>query len=257
MTYSLKDKVCVITGGNKGIGKATAKKFSESGANVVIVARDETALKETVEEIRKAGGKCMYIQTDLTDREQIKNLFNEIRKKFGRIDVLVNNAGGGTFTPSIKDTTLEEWDYILALNLTSAFLCCKEAMEIMESQEEGKIINVSSTSGTIASTPGGISYRAAKHGLMGLSKVLLKEVEKKGISVCAIVPSHIKTETYRKGFEMGTGWTKEKKEIWESAIEPEDIADAILFVATRDKKVIIPKIAIYPRADIPKYGMEV
>ena len=258
MTYDLKGKVCVVTGGSRGVGKATARMFSEKGAKTVIVARNEVALREVSDEIKKTGGRCDYFRADLADKEQVKRLFEQVVKKFGRLDVLVNNAAVASYTSSIDDTTLEEWNYIISVDLTAVFLCCKEAFEIMKKQDEGKIINVSSTSGSIASSPGEISYRSAKHGLMGLTKVLLKESQSTGISVTAIVPSHIKTEQYRKGFDMsGKPWTPQMEKDWENSLEAEDVAEVILFVATRDKKVIVPKVAVYPRKDIHRYGMDV
>jgi len=256
--YKLKDKVCVVTGGNRGVGKATAKMFSEKGAKTVIVARNEVALRGTADEIKKSGGRCDYFCADLSDKDQVKKLFEQIMKKYGRLDVLVNNAAIASYTSSIAETTLEEWNSVIATDLTAVFLCCKEAFQIMKKQDEGKIINVSSTSGSMASSPGEVPYRAAKHGLMGLTKVLLKESQNMGISVTAIVPSHIKTEQYRRGFGMlGKPWTKQMKKEWEDSLEAEDVAEVILFVATRDKKVIVPKIAVYPRKDIHKYGMDV
>jgi NAD(P)-dependent dehydrogenase (short-subunit alcohol dehydrogenase family) len=258
MAYDLKDKVCIVTGGNRGVGKATAKIFSERGARTVIVARNETALQETADEIKKAGGRCDYYCADLSNGDQVKQLFEHILKMYGRLDVLVNNAAIASYTSSIAGTTLEEWNSVIATDLTAVFLCCKEAFEIMKRQDEGKIINISSTSGSIASSPGEVSYRAAKHGLMGLTKVLLKESQNTAISVTAIVPSHIKTEQYRKGLDkLGKPWTEQMKKEWEDSLEAEDVAEVILFVATRDKKVIVPKIAVYPRKDIHRYGMDV
>jgi NAD(P)-dependent dehydrogenase (short-subunit alcohol dehydrogenase family) len=258
MVYDLKDKVCVVTGGNRGVGKAVAKIFGEKGAKTVIVARNEVALQQTADEIKKTGGRCDYYSADLSDKDEIKQLFRQILKTYGRLDVLVNNAAIASYTPSIAETTLEEWNSVIAIDLTAVFLCCKEAFEIMKRQDEGKIINVSSTSGSIASSSGEVPYRAAKHGLMGLTKVLLKESQSTGISVTAIVPSHIKTEQYRKGLDMlGKPWTEQMKKEWEDSLEAEDVAEVILFAATRDKKVIVPKIAVYPRKDIHKYGMDV
>jgi NAD(P)-dependent dehydrogenase (short-subunit alcohol dehydrogenase family) len=216
MTYDLRDKVCVVTGGSRGVGKATAKMFSEKGAKTVIVARNEVTLKKTADEIKRTGGRCDCLCADLSDKDQVKQLFEQIIKTYGRLDVLVNNAAVASYTSSVSETTLEEWNFVIATDLTAVFLCCKEAFEIMKRQDEGKIINISSTSGSMASSPGEVPYRAAKHGLMGLTKVLLKECQNTGISVTAIVPSHIKTEQYRKGFDrLGKPWTEQMKKEWE------------------------------------------
>jgi NAD(P)-dependent dehydrogenase (short-subunit alcohol dehydrogenase family) len=245
----LENKVCVITGSSSGIGEAIARKFAESGAKVMLAARREANLNRLSEKIRRTGGKCKYMPTDITDESQVKNLFKKTLEEYGRVDVLVNSAGQESQAFSITETTEEEWDRIHNVDLKGPFLCCKEAFKIMERQKRGKIINIVSVAGKVGSSSRGIAYKSSKHGLMGLSKVLLREAKDKGISVTAINPGHVNTPMLRRYLE--------DEKVLKKAVSPEDVADVALFIATRDQNVIIPQITIYPRHEIDRYGMTV
>jgi len=266
---ALKGKVAIVTGGASGIGEAVGKLFAENACAVVLADINEERLKRVVEEIARGGGTCRGVRADVSVESQVKDLFRGTVEEFGRVDILVNSAGRDSLAPPISEVTLEEWQKTIDPNLTAVFLTCREAFRIMEKQGGGKIINLGSSSAKLASGPGHSPYRASKHGMMGLSKNLLREGMDKNINVTVVNPSHVKTpmtEIIDKGLydedkpAYLEGWLdeKEKREgIYQSCIDVENVAEIILFVATRDSSVTIPQIAIYPTHKIHRYGMEV
>jgi len=266
---ALDGKVAIVTGGASGIGEAVGKIFVENSCKVVLVDINRDRLKKVVEEIAKEGSNCKGIYADVSVESQVKKLFQDVMKEHGRVDILVNSAGRDSLSPPITETTLEEWEKTINPNLKAVFLCCREAFIIMEKQGGGKIINMGSTSAKLASGPGHSPYRASKHGMMGLSKNLLREGMDKNINVTVVNPSHVKTpmtEIIDKGLYDENipayleGWLDEKEireGIHKSCIDVENVAEIVLFVATRDSSVTIPQIAIYPTHKIHRYGMEV
>lgn len=262
-------KVAIVTGGASGIGEAVGRIFVENACKVVLVDIDEKRLETVVKELSRGGGMCEGVRADVSVEAKVKELFQGAMKKYGRVDILVNSAGRDSLAPPISEITMEEWEKTINPNLTAVFLTCREAFRIMEKQGGGKIINLGSSSAKLASGPGHSPYRASKHGMMGLSKNLLREGMEKNINVTVVNPSHVKTpmtEIIDKGLydedkpAYLDGWLDEKeiKEgIYKSCIDVENVAEIILFVATRDSSVTIPQIAIYPTHKIPRYGMEV
>ncbi len=266
---ALAGKVAIVTGGASGIGEAVGKIFVENSCTVILIDKNRDRLEIVVKEIAKEGGSCKGIYADVSIESQVRKLFQDVMKEYGRVNILVNSAGRDSLAPPITEVTLEEWEKTIDSNLKAVFLCCREAFAVMEKQGEGKIINMGSTSAKLASGPGHSPYRASKHGLMGLSKNLLREGMDKNINVTVINPSHVKTpmtEIIDKGmYEENIpayleGWLddKEMREgIYESCIDVQNVAEIVLFVATRDSSVTIPQIAIYPTHKIHRYGMEV
>ena len=236
---------------------------------MILVDKNRDRLERVVEEIAKEGGMCKGIYADVSVEPQVRKLFQDVIKEYGRVDILVNSAGRDSLSPPITEVTFEEWEKTIDSNLKAVFLCCREAFIIMEKQGGGKIINLGSSSAKLASGPGHSPYRASKHGMMGLSKNLLREGMDKNINVTVINPSHVKTpmtEIIDKGLYEGNipayldGWLDEKETregIYESCIDVENVAEIVLFVATRDNSVTIPQISIYPTHKIHRYGMEV
>jgi NAD(P)-dependent dehydrogenase (short-subunit alcohol dehydrogenase family) len=269
MGKALSGKVAIVTGGASGIGEAVGRIFVENACKVVLVDIDEKRLETVVKELSRGGGMCEGVRADVSVEAKVKELFQGAMKKYGRVDILVNSAGRDSLAPPISEITMEEWEKTINPNLTAVFLTCREAFRIMEKQGGGKIINLGSSSAKLASGPGHSPYRASKHGMMGLSKNLLREGMEKNINVTVVNPSHVKTpmtEIIDKGLydedkpAYLDGWLDEKeiKEgIYKSCIDVENVAEIILFVATRDSSVTIPQIAIYPTHKIPRYGMEV
>jgi NAD(P)-dependent dehydrogenase (short-subunit alcohol dehydrogenase family) len=267
---ALEGKVAIITGGASGIGEAVGKIFAENACDVVLVDTNGQRLEGVVKDIEKAGGSCVGVHMDVVEESKVSKLFSDVMERHGRVDILVNSAGRDSLSPPITEVSLDEWHKTLGPNLTGVFLCCREAFKIMEKQESGgKIINMGSSSAKIASGPGHSPYRASKHGMMGLSKNLLREGMDKKINVTVILPSHVQTpmtEIIDKGMYAEDlpayldGWLDEKEMqegIHESCIGVENVAEITLFVATRDSSVTIPSIAIYPTHKVHRYGMEV
>ena len=265
----LDGKVAVVTGGASGIGEAVGKIFALNSCRVILIDKNRDRLERVVEEIAREGGNCKGIYADVSVELQVRKFFQDVIKVYGRVDILVNSAGRDSLSPPITEVTFEEWEKTIDSNLKAVFLCCREAFIIMEKQGGGKIINMGSTSAKLASGPGHSPYRASKHGMMGLSKNLLREGMDKNINVTVINPSHVKTpmtEIIDKGLYDENipayleGWLDEKETregIYKSCIGVENVAEIVLFVATRDSSVTIPQIAIYPTHKIHRYGMEV
>ena len=189
----LKDKVAVVTGASRGIGKAAALALASQGAKVVVnYARSRDAAEETVREITEAGGEAIATQADVSQSEQVDNLIKTTLDKMGRIDVLVNNAG------ITKDTLLlrmkpEQWQAVIDLNLTGVFLCTKAVSKTMLKQRSGRIINIASVAGQMGN-PGQANYSAAKAGVIGFTKTVAKELANRGVTVNAVAPGFIETD---------------------------------------------------------------
>lgn len=189
----LKDKVAIVTGASRGIGKATAMALAEEGAKVVVnYANNSQAADGVVKEIREAGGEAIAIGADVSELEAVEAMFKAVMDKWGRIDILVNNAGITRDTLLLR-MKLEDWQKVINLNLTGVFLCCKSASKIMLKQKSGKIINISSVAG-IMGNPGQANYSAAKAGVIGLTKTLAKEFASRGVTVNAVAPGFIETD---------------------------------------------------------------
>ena len=189
----LKDKVAVVTGASRGIGKAAALALASQGAKVVVnYARSSDAAEATVKEISEAGGEAMALQADVSKSAEVDNLIKSAIDKFGRIDVLVNNAG------ITKDTLLlrmkpEQWQAVIDLNLTGVFLCTKAVSKTMLKQRSGRIINIASVAGQMGN-PGQANYSAAKAGVIGFTKTVAKELANRGVTVNAVAPGFIETD---------------------------------------------------------------
>lgn len=189
----LKDKVAVITGASRGIGKAAALALVSQGAKVVInYARSSDAAEATVKEITDAGGKAIAFQADVSQGAEVDNLIKTTLDQYGRIDVLVNNAG------ITQDTLLlrmkpEQWQAVIDLNLTGVFLCTKAVSKTMLKQRSGRIINIASVAGQMGN-PGQANYSAAKAGVIGFTKTVAKELANRGITVNAVSPGFIETD---------------------------------------------------------------
>lgn len=189
----LKDRVAIVTGASRGIGKATALALASQGAKVVVnYASSSSAAEEVVSAIAKAGGEAIALQADVSQSEAVNHLIEQTLDRFGRIDVLVNNAG------ITKDTLLlrmkpEQWQAVIDLNLTGVFLCTKAVSKIMLKQRSGRIINVASVAGQMGN-PGQANYSAAKAGVIGFTKTVAKELANRGITVNAVAPGFIETD---------------------------------------------------------------
>ncbi len=189
--FALTDKVAIVTGAGKGIGKGIALAFAEAGADLVCVARTMSQIEATAVEVRNLGRKALAIPCDVRENEQVESMVNKAREEFGRIDILVNNAGG-TFFRLALETSERAWESVLRENLTSVFLCSKAVASVMLQQKAGSIVNIS-TGASRSPSPGFASYAAAKAGVNSLTLTLAHELAPH-VRVNCIIPGTIWTE---------------------------------------------------------------
>lgn len=194
----LKDKVAIVTGGGRGIGKAIALAFASEGAKVVVVARTLPKLEETVEEIESKGGRAKAIQTDVTDEKQVQQMVAKTLDDYGQIDILVNNSGISGPTARVVDLKLEDWSEVLAIDLTGSMLCSREVLKHMIPRRSGVIISIASEGGRggdgRAGYPMRSPYCCAKMGIIGLTETLAVEVGEYNIRANCISPAAVRGE---------------------------------------------------------------
>ena len=231
MTQLLTDKVCIITGAGKGFGKAIAKKFADNGAKLALITRTQSDIDDLNREFYDYENKFLAICGDVSDQDTVNSFVAEVKNKFGRIDVLVNNAGM-RFRKKFEETTLEEFSLVLNVNVVSMFMLCKAVMPTMVEQKAGKIINISSVVGTLG-LPELSAYATSKAAIIGLTKALAVEYGESNIQVNAIAPGFCKT-SYFNNF-------KKKSELYEFTIErtpmrrwgeSEEVANSCLFLGS-------------------------
>jgi 3-hydroxybutyrate dehydrogenase len=193
---ALKGKVAVVTGAASGIGFAIAKAMSDAGAKVVIADISAPAGEAALASLRGSGATAEFVSGDISKSADVRRLMDAANKEFGRIDILVNNAGLQHIA-SIVEFPEERWDYLIGVILTGTFLCCKYAVPHMIRQKWGRVINIASLHGKVAS-PFKAAYIAAKHGVVGLTKVLALEVAEHNITSNAICPAYVRTPLVEK-----------------------------------------------------------
>lgn len=230
----LTGKVAIVTGSSSGIGKAIALRFGTEGAKVVVTARRLTLCEQTVEQIRANGGEALAIQTDVADEQQVERLITETAKRYGRVDVLVNNAGIVAGGRRLAETSTKDFDEVMSVNLRGTFFCCRAGFTQMKQQGGGTIINMSSVAGVQAWAGTG-TYSASKHGIMALTKSLADEGRAYNIKVAAICPGGVADELVDASPE----------EILRSEkIDPFDIAEAAVYLATLGRHTVVHQIVI-------------
>ncbi len=187
--FSLKDKVALVTGASQGIGRATALALARAGARVVAAARNAEKLAGVAAEISAAGGETLVVQMDVADAEQVKSGFRQAIEKFGRLDILVNNAALTRDGLAVR-MKQDDWEAVLRTNLTGAHLCAQQALGVIMRARSGRIINVTSV---VAETgnAGQVNYVSAKAGLIGLTRALAVEVASRNITVNAVAPGFV------------------------------------------------------------------
>jgi 3-oxoacyl-[acyl-carrier protein] reductase len=237
-----KDKIVLVTGGSRGIGRAIALEFGRRGATVVINFRSsEAEANDVLEQVKAAGGNGQIYQADVSDADAVDEMIKAVTKDYGQLDVLVNNAGV-TRDNVIMMLKPEDFDVVVNTNLRSAWLCSKAASRQMMRKRTGRIINITSVVG-IAGNGGQTNYAASKAGLIGLTKSLAKEIASRNITVNAVAPGFIATD-------MTAELSADVKETALSHIplgrmgEPEEVAKAVVFLASDDAAYITGQVLV-------------
>jgi dehydrogenase/reductase SDR family protein 4 len=207
MNLDLSEKVALVTGGSRGLGKAIALAMAENGANVVICGRKQENLDQAVDEFRKMGKDVMARVTNVGKSDEVTALFQEVGERFGKLDILVNNVGMNILTPSVADSDERLWDKIIETNLKGTYLASVRAVKLIKKAGRGKIINISSIAAKKASMGMGI-YCVAKAGVEMLTRVLAVELAQNNINVNAVAPSVVRTQ-FSQPFWSNEGLLKE------------------------------------------------
>ncbi len=235
----LKDKVAIITGGAKGIGRETALLFAREGAKVVIGDFDVTAGQQTLADLKATAAQALFFEVDVTDRASVKRMVDGTVAEFGRVDILINNAGL-TADAFLTKMTEEQWDRVIAVNLKGVFNCTQVVAPIMMEQGSGVILNASSVVGVYGNI-GQTNYAATKAGVIGMTKSWAKELGKKGIRVNALAPGFIVTAMTAKVPEKVLELMKSRTPLGRLG-EPQDVAAAYLFLASDEASYITGQV---------------
>ena len=219
------NKVAIITGSTRGIGRATAELFAKEGAKVIVVGTKEELGESCVNAIKAAGGEAIFCKTDVTSDESLDNLVKTALDTYGKIDILVNNAGVGGTTANMDQITMDEWNTVLATNLTAPFVLCKKIIPIMAATAAGR---------------GGLAYTSAKHGLLGLTRQMSLDHGRTGVRINAVLPGPIATDMIARVLAipqhpvtMKIGMSPAKR-----PGEPIEVAQAIAFLASDEASFI-------------------
>jgi 3-oxoacyl-[acyl-carrier protein] reductase len=223
----LTGQTALVTGGSKGIGRAICLALGREGANIVIAARNENRIKETMDELRETGSRALAVKADVRYEEDVKSLISKAVDRFGRLDILVNNAGVAYRKP-LEETSIEEYERIMDTNLKGIFLCTKYAIPYIKNSNNGKIVNISSGAG-LHGIPELSIYCASKSGVISITQSIASELEGK-IKVYAICPGGVDTDMYRSLFGH------------KPQLKPEHIAKKVLELVSPDSKVASGKI---------------
>lgn len=231
----LKDKIAIVTGGAKGIGKATVIKFLNEGAIVDLWDLDEAKGNELVSDLSAQGFKLSFQKVDVSNISEVNSAVEFLITKHGKIDVLVNNAGI-TLDASLKKMTPDQWQKVIDVNLTGVFNCTKIVSQFMLEKQNGVILNATSVVGLYGNF-GQTNYVAAKSGVIGMTKVWARELGRKGITVNAVAPGFIETEMVAAMPENVLAGMREKTPVGRLG-KPEDIANAYVFLASSEASFI-------------------
>lgn len=235
----LDGKVAIVTGGNRGIGKGIAKGLAAEGASLTIAARDGDLLAQTAAEIRANGAQVLAVSTDVTDEAQILALFEKAMAEYGRLDIMVNNAGafdGG----ALDELSTEAWDWVIGVNLRAPFLCTREAMRIMKEQGHGgRIINVGSISAHRV-RPRTAPYSASKFGIWGLTQVTALEGRPHGITASCLQPGNTYVERVQNRPQPPT----------EPMMDVDDLAQAAVLMATLPPNINMLEATVLPMGQL-------
>jgi NAD(P)-dependent dehydrogenase (short-subunit alcohol dehydrogenase family) len=225
---TLADKIAIITGAGRGIGRATARLFAREGARVALFSRTASQLTEVAAEISGEGGEALAVVGDVSREEDVTALFQQVMQAYGRVDILVNCAGIVAVRPFVE-MDVATWDGVIGVNLRGTFLCCLKAFQIMAAQRQGVIVNLSSLSGVkgVEKFPGLSAYNVSKSGVAGLTEILAVEGKPHNIRVCAVSPGAVDTEMLREAAPH-----------LRAAMTPDDMAEILLFLAADSGRML-------------------
>ena len=240
MAGAFEGKVVWVTGAGTGIGRAGALMFAREGASVALIGRRREPLDEVSREIEAAGGSPAVEALDVSVRADVTAAAQRLIERFGRVDILVNNAGLNIVNRRLEELTPEDWDHVIGVNLTGAFNMVQAVFPTMKEQGDGLIINVASTAARRVSGVAGTAYSASKFGMLGMSLSLTQEAWKFGIRASCLCPDDVNTPI------MQRRRIKYPQEVLDQFIQPEDLADAMRFVALTPKRTSIPEMTVYP-----------
>lgn len=233
---NLKGRKAIITGGGKGLGKATALAFAKEGIDVAITGRNEQNLIETVAELEAFGVKAIYATFDVGNHEEVKNGIQKIISAFKTVDILVNNAGIAAFG-SFMEMKPEQWQSIMQTNVMGMYYVTKEVLPYIIANNQGDIFNVASTAG-ITGNAGTSAYSASKFAVIGLSESLMKEVRKNNIRVCTLTPSTIASD-------MSIGLGIANKDSEETVLQPDDFAELIVATLHLPRRAMLKSASLW------------
>jgi len=243
MAGRLDGNVAIVTGGSRGIGRAISVALAGEGAAVVLAARSVDALREAAELIRRAGGRAETIATELADEESIRHLVRETQARFGRLDILINNAGI-THSAKLEETRTEDLDRCWTINARAPFLLCREALPLLRQAPAGFIINISSVVG-VKGYPLQSAYTASKHALRGMTMSLAEELRGTNIRVHVVCPGAVDTGM------VGNVRPDIKRE---ELIGPDEIAELVLYLVTQKGNAVVDELHIRRAAAAPWFG---
>ena len=226
----LKNKTAIITGGSNGLGRATALLFAKEGANVVVADMDENAGSKVINDIKNSGGRGLFVKVNVSDQEDVNKLVSAALKEFGKLHILINNAGIVSDGRLVK-MELEQWQKVIDVNLKGVFICAQAVSKVLVEQNEGgAIINTSSVVGLYGNF-GQSNYVASKAGVIGMTKTWAKELGKYNIRVNAVAPGFMETDIIKSMPEKVINLMKEKTLLGRLG-KPDDIANAFLYLAS-------------------------
>jgi NAD(P)-dependent dehydrogenase (short-subunit alcohol dehydrogenase family) len=231
----LAGKVALVTGANRGIGRGIARGLARGGAALVLTARGRESLEDAAREMTALGCDCLAAPADVTEEARVEGLFAQLMDRFGRLDLLVNNAGAFDGGP-LDELSTAAWDKVMAVNLRAPFLCSRAALRIMKRQRGGRIINIGSISAQRV-RPGSAAYSASKHGIWGLTQATALDGREWGVTCCCLHPGNVAVERR----------ATEKPEDAEPMMSVEEIAEVAVLMATLPPHVELLEAIVLPR----------